>query len=202
MALGLTCSLWCPDEAAHLSPDHSITICNQHEGNSFPVHGASVAPTDYHTQLEGRSVWECSHTHNPGDEHLAFLLPQLCTYWPAFLEGVGVHLPNFKDFMGTSLSGCHFCGSTSPPLSFRHPMYSHRRVWGRHLFVKTTLERCGPFSLVVLSQRRSQVTPLSGHSDQNASETFSNKLQLNKVQSSLRQTSAKTTQVRSKAKTS
>ena len=71
-----------------------------------------------------------------------------------------------------------------------------------HLGVKTTLERCGPFSLVVLSQRRSQVTPLSGHSDQNASETFSNKLQLNKVQSSLRQTSAKTTQVRSKAKTS
>ena len=69
-------------------------------------------------------------------------------------------------------------------------------------FVKTTLERCGPFSLVVLSQRRSQVTPLSGHSDQNTSETFSNKLQLNKVQSSLRQTSAKTTQVRSKAKTS
>ena len=68
--------------------------------------------------------------------------------------------------------------------------------------VKTTLERCGPFSLVVLSQRRSQVTSLSGHSDQNASETFSNKLQLNKVQSSLRQTSAKTTQVRSKAKTS
>ena len=68
--------------------------------------------------------------------------------------------------------------------------------------VKTTLERCGPFSLVVLSQRRSQVTPLSGHSDQNTSETFSNKLQLNKVQSSLRQTSAKTTQVRSKVKTS
>ena len=68
--------------------------------------------------------------------------------------------------------------------------------------VKTTLERCGPFSLVVLSQRRSQVTSLSGHSDQNASETFSNKLQLNKVQSSLRKTSAKTTQVRSKAKTS
>ena len=68
--------------------------------------------------------------------------------------------------------------------------------------VKTTLERCGPFSLVVLSQRRSQVTPFSGHSDQNASETSSNKLQLNKVQSSLRQTSAKTTQVRSKVKTS
>ena len=68
--------------------------------------------------------------------------------------------------------------------------------------VKTTLERCGPFSLVVLSQRRSHVASLSGHSDQNASETFSNKLQLNKVQSSLRQTSAKTTQVRSKAKTS
>ena len=76
--------------------------------------------------------------------------------------------------------------------------------WSDHsrIIVKTTLERCGPFSLVVLSQRRSQVTPLSGHSDQNASETFSNKLQLNKVQSSLRQTSAKTTQVRSKAKTS
>ena len=77
----------------------------------------------------------------------------------------------------------------------------HKTAYG-DLFVKTTLERCGPFSLVVLSQRRSQVTSLSGHSDQNASETFSNKLQLNKVQSSLRQTSAKTTQVRSKAKTS
>ena len=23
-------SLWCPEEAAHLSPDHSITVCNQH----------------------------------------------------------------------------------------------------------------------------------------------------------------------------
>ena len=30
------------------------------EGNSFPVHGASFAPTDYHTLIEGRSVWECS----------------------------------------------------------------------------------------------------------------------------------------------
>ena len=92
-------SLWCPEEAAHLSPDHSITVCNQHAGNSFPVHGASFAPTDYHTQIEGRSVWECSHTHNPGGEHLASLLPQLCTYWPAFLEGVGVQLPNFKEFI-------------------------------------------------------------------------------------------------------
>ena len=92
-------SLWCPDEAAHLSSDHSITICSQHAGNSFPVHGASFAPTDYHTQIEGRSVWECSHTHNPGREHLAFLLPQLCTYWPAFLERVGVQLPNFKEFI-------------------------------------------------------------------------------------------------------
>ena len=92
-------SLWCPEEAAHLSPDHSITVCNQHAGNSFPVHGASFTPTDYHTQIEGRSVWECSHTHNPGGEHLASLLPQLCTYWPAFLEGVGVQLPNFKEFI-------------------------------------------------------------------------------------------------------
>ena len=78
----------------------------------------------------------------------------------------------------------------------------HYRPSASDHIVKTTLERCGPFSLVVLSQRRSHVTSLSGHSDQNASETFSNKLQLNKVQSSLRQTSAKTTQVRSKAKTS
>ena len=92
-------SLWCPEEAAHLSPDHSITVCNQHAGNSFPVHGASFAPTDHHTQIEGRSVWECSHTHNPGGEHLASLLPQLCTYWPAFLEGVGVQLSNFKEFI-------------------------------------------------------------------------------------------------------
>ena len=87
--------------------------------------------------------------------------------------------------------------SSVVPTTGRSPRSAHKGC-----FVKTTLERCGPFSLVVLSQRRSQVTPLSGHSDQNASETFSNKLQLNKVQSSLRQTSAKTTQVRSKAKTS
>ena len=86
---------------------------------------------------------------------------------------------------------CH-CGRSRLATNTPNPLPS----------VKTTLERCGPFSLVVLSQRRSHVTSLSGHSDQNASETFSNKLQLNKVQSSLRQTSAKTTQVRSKAKTS
>ena len=91
------------------------------------------------------------------------------------------------------------------PLFWFYPIYREMlNSASRHRpsNVKTTLERCGPFSLVVLSQRRSQVTSLSGHSDQNASETFSNKLQLNKVQSSLRQTSAKTTQVRSKAKTS
>ena len=99
------------------------------------------------------------------------------------------------------------------PVSAEALQRERRQMQAKHLWynldirwvdlnVKTTLERCGPFSLVVLSQRRSQVTPLSGHSDQNASETFSNKLQLNKVQSSLRQTSAKTTQVRSKVKTS
>ena len=38
--------------------------------------------------------------------------------------------------------------------------------------VKTTHERCGPFSLVVLSQRRGQVTTLSG---QTLSETLSSK---------------------------
>ena len=92
-------SLWCPEDAAHPSPDHGITICNQHEGNSYPAHGASFAPADYHTQVEGRSVWECSHTHNPGGEHLALLLPQLCTYWPSFLEGEGIQLPNFNDFI-------------------------------------------------------------------------------------------------------
>ena len=95
-----------------------------------------------------------------------------------------------------------------PRLGRVHSYKKTQQCWGEamqtqsHSGVKTTLERCGPFSLVVMSQRRSQVTSLSGHSDQNASETFSNKLQLNKVQSSLRQTSAKTTQVRSKAKTS
>ena len=77
----------------------TIAICNQHEGNSYPAHGASFAPADYHTQVEGRSVWECSHTHNPGGEHLALLLPQLCTYWPSFLEGEGIQLPNFNDFI-------------------------------------------------------------------------------------------------------
>ena len=116
-------SLWCPEEDAHLSPDHSITVCNQHAGNSFPVHGASFAPTDYHTQIEGRSVWECSHTHNPGGEHLASLLPQLCTYWPAFLEGVGVQLSNFKEFIEQAYRTATF--ATRPGVAaWRFPPHS------------------------------------------------------------------------------
>ena len=116
-------SLWCPEEAAHLSPDHSITVCNQHAGNSFPVHGASFAPTDYHTQIEGRSVWECSHTHNPGGEHLASLLPQLCTYWPAFLDGVGVQLSNFKEFIEQAYRTATF--ATRPGVAaWRFPPHS------------------------------------------------------------------------------
>ena len=48
---------------------------------------------DYHTQIDHRSVWECYHTHNPGGEHLAYLLPQLYTYWSPFWEVEGVPLP-------------------------------------------------------------------------------------------------------------
>ena len=40
----------------HASPDHGITVCNQHGDNSYPAHGASFAPADYHTQVEGRCV--------------------------------------------------------------------------------------------------------------------------------------------------
>ena len=40
------------------------------------------------------------------------------------------------------------------------------------VFVKTTHERCGPFSLVVLSQRRGRVTTSSGPT---LSETLSSK---------------------------
>ena len=81
-------SLWCPEDTIHASPDHGITVCNQHG-----------APADYHTQIEGRYVWECSHTHNPGGEHLAYLLPQLYTYWPSFWEVEGIQLPAFNDFI-------------------------------------------------------------------------------------------------------
>ena len=41
-------SLWCQEEEAHASPDHGITVCNQHADSAYPVHGASFAPTDYH----------------------------------------------------------------------------------------------------------------------------------------------------------
>ena len=106
--------------------------------------------------------------------------------------------PSTHRHHGPELVSRHIHIFTTPAVRVQHKVTVHLIV----KTVKTTLERCGPFSLVVLSQRRSHVTSLSGHSDQNASETFSNKPQLNKVQSSLRQTSAKTTQVRSKAKTS
>ena len=49
--------------------------------------------------------------------------------------------------------------------------------------VKTTHERCGPFSLVVLSQRRGRVTTLSGYPAKTLSETLSSKLQLNTFKS-------------------
>ena len=77
----------------------SLTVCNQHGDNSYPAYGASFAPADYHTQVEGRYVYECSHTHNPGGEHLAYLFPQLYTYWPSFLEVEGIQLPTFNDFI-------------------------------------------------------------------------------------------------------
>jgi len=50
------------------------------------------------------------------------------------------------------------------------------------LVVKTTHERCGPFSLVVLSQRRGRVTT-SGYPAKTLSETLSSKLQLNTFKS-------------------
>ena len=72
---------------------------------------------------DGRSVWECSHTHNPGGEHLASLLPQLCTHWPAFLEGVGVQLPNFKEFIEQAYGAVTF--ATRPGVAaWRFPPHS------------------------------------------------------------------------------
>ena len=58
----------------------------------------------------------------------------------------------------------------------------HEHVLNRDpslLCVKTTHERCGPFSLVVLSQRRGRVTTLSG---QTLSETLSSKASAKHIQ--------------------
>ena len=77
----------------------------------------------------------------------------------------------------------------SPNKDLLHPVYVLTRKG-----VKTTHERCGPFSLVVLSQRRGRVTTSSGPT---LSETLSSKT----LQVSQRLNSAKT-QVRSRTKES
>ena len=41
-------SLWCPDDSPLPSPDHSITICNQHPESDYPAHGASFVSVDWH----------------------------------------------------------------------------------------------------------------------------------------------------------
>ena len=78
-----------------------------------------------------------------------------------------------------------------------HVLY---QIWSRPenlrngMFVKTTHERCGPFSLVVLSQRRGRVTTSSGPT---LSETLSSLLK-----TKLSQNYSTLTQVRSRTKES
>ena len=68
-----------------------------------------------------------------------------------------------------------------------------------HMGVKTTHERCGPFSLVVLSQRRGRVTTSSGPT---LSETLSSKNTSSLLKTKLSQNYSTLTQVRSRTKES
>ena len=74
---------------------------------------ASFAPTDYHTQIEGRSVWECSHTH------MAILVANIlpfsnlsCAPTSPLPRERGYPPSQLQGLHGTSLSGCHLRCST------------------------------------------------------------------------------------------
>ena len=79
-----TLSVWCPEDSADPSPDHSITICNSSD-SPFSCSGPSLSLADWHSALPtGRTVWQCSHTHSPNSALLSYLFPRLLQCWLAF----------------------------------------------------------------------------------------------------------------------
>ena len=79
-----TLSVWCPEDSADPSPDHSITICNSSDA-PFSISGPSLSLADWHSTLPpGRTVWQCYHTHSPNSTLLTYLFPRLLQCWLAF----------------------------------------------------------------------------------------------------------------------
>ena len=79
-----TLSVWCPEDSADPSPDHSITICNSSD-SPFSCSGPSLSLADWHSTLPtGRTVWQCDHTHSPNSALLSYLFPRLLQCWLAF----------------------------------------------------------------------------------------------------------------------
>ena len=79
-----TLSVWCPEESADPSPDHSITICNSSDA-PFSCSGPSLCLADWHSSLpNGRTVWQCYHTHSPSSTLLTYLFPRLLQCWISF----------------------------------------------------------------------------------------------------------------------
>ena len=79
-----TLSVWCPEDSADPSPDHSITICNSSDA-PFSCSGPSLCLADWHSTLPpGRTVWQCYHTHSPNSTLLTYLFPRLLQCWLAF----------------------------------------------------------------------------------------------------------------------
>ena len=79
-----TLSVWCPEESADPSPDHSITICNSSDA-PFSCSGPSLCLADWHSSLpNGRTVWQCYHTHSPSSTLLTYLFPRLLQRWLSF----------------------------------------------------------------------------------------------------------------------
>ena len=79
-----TLSVWCPEDSADPSPDHSVTICNSSH-SPFSCSGPSLSIADWHSTLStGRTVWQCYHTHSPNSTLLSYLFPRLLQCWLAF----------------------------------------------------------------------------------------------------------------------
>ena len=79
-----TLSVWCPEDSADPSPDHSITICNSSD-SPFSCCGPSLSLADWHSTLPtGRTVWQCYGTHSPNSTLLTYLLPRLLQCWLTF----------------------------------------------------------------------------------------------------------------------
>ena len=117
-------SLWCPDDSPLPSPDHSITICNQHPESDYPAHGASFVSVDWHHRTpDGRWVWECAHSHLPHCTHLSGLFPHLHSLWASFFHDGETDLTAFSDIAAAAY--LDYVGQPRPGVAaWRFPPHS------------------------------------------------------------------------------